>query len=173
MCVCVFHPGRWWKPFETLACVGGGGSAAISRVEPRAARAPPVGCGSAAVESVWDARQADRSVSVCAQLYASSPQQGLFSSQVGWSITQNENPIFCEGACSTFFCWFKVVEDRLTKGCLLPGFGVYRDWGLSSSWRCTGCSTGVQLPTGALWFGEVQTDPHQQSGHEVSPIDMS
>lgn len=48
----VSHPGGRWEPFETLASVCGGGSATICSPEPCAARAPPVGCGPAAVESV-------------------------------------------------------------------------------------------------------------------------
>ncbi|TMS07503.1 StAR-related lipid transfer protein 13 [Larimichthys crocea] len=40
------------NPLRTLASVSGGGSAAICGAEPRAARAPSVGCGPAAMESV-------------------------------------------------------------------------------------------------------------------------
>lgn len=65
------------------------------------------------------------------------------------------------------------MEDRFAKGYLLPGFCVYRAWGMSSYWRCKSYSIGVQLPTGALWFRKVQTNPHLQSGFEVSPISMS
>lgn len=172
MVVWVSSPGRGWESFEALAGVSRGGSATVCRAQPRAARAPPVGRGSAAVESVWDAWQAVRSVSVCTQLHASSPQQGLFSSQVSWNFIQNQNHFFWEVMNQTFFCYFKIMEDRLAQGCLLPGICVYRDWGLSSSWRCTSYSAGVQLPTGALRFREVQTDPHQQSGHEVSLVSI-
>lgn len=34
---------------------------------------------------------------------------------------------FWEVMTQTFFCYFKIVEDRLAQGCLLPGFCVYRD----------------------------------------------
>lgn len=52
-------PGRGWKPSEALARVCRGGGAPLCRAEPRAARAPPVGCGPAAVEGVRNTGQAD------------------------------------------------------------------------------------------------------------------
>lgn len=179
----VTHQGRRWEPFETLASVSGGGSAAICGAEPRAARAPSVGCGPAAMESVWDVGQADRSVSVCPQSYAPSSQQGLCGSQV--SVDKKENTqqhIINLFGCGhhlrsfslylTSFCLFKVLEDRLAQRCLLPGFCVYRAWGLPSCWRCTSYSPGVQLPTRALWLRKVQTNSHLQSGLEVSPTSI-
>lgn len=60
----------------------GGWSAPISCFKSSAARAPSVGCWPATVESVWDTGQADRSISICPQPHASSPQQGLCGSAV-------------------------------------------------------------------------------------------
>lgn len=82
--VCVSRPGGRWEPFETLASGRGGWSATICSVEPCAARAPPVGRGSAAVESVWDTGQADWGVSVCPESHAPSSKQGLCGPQVSW-----------------------------------------------------------------------------------------
>lgn len=65
------------------------------------------------------------------------------------------------------------MEDRPAKGFLLLGFCVHRAWRLSSYWRCASHSSGVQLPSGAMWFWKVQTDSHLQSGLEVSPTGSS
>lgn len=163
-----------------MASVCGGGSATICSAESSVERAPPVGCGPAAVESVWDTGQADRSVSVCPQSHASSSQQGLCSSQV--SRNKRKTVAIKEVAITYFlfgyiyslsFCLFQVVEDRFAQGDLLSGFCVYRAWGLSSSWRCTSNNSGVQLPTRTLWFRKVQTNPHLQSGLKVSPTSIS
>lgn len=53
------HPGRGREPSEALASVCRGGGAPVCSAEPRAARAPPVGRGPAAVEGVRNTRQAD------------------------------------------------------------------------------------------------------------------
>lgn len=83
MCEMSLWPaGRWWEPVAALARLGGGGSSSVRGAEPRFARAPPVGCGSAAVESVWSAGQADRGLPIRPEPHAPSPQQGLCSAQV-------------------------------------------------------------------------------------------
>lgn len=74
--------GRWREPVAALACLSRGGSSSVCGAEPRTARAPPVGCGSAAVESVWSAGQADWGLPICPKPHAPTPQQGLCSSQV-------------------------------------------------------------------------------------------
>ena len=78
---------------------------------------------------------------------------------------------------NTFLLWrhehisslslFKVMEDRLAQRRLFLGVCVHRAWGLSSNWRDTSCSSGVQLPARTLWLRKVQTDSHLPSWLEV------
>lgn len=64
------------------------------------------------------------------------------------------------------------MEDRLAQRRLLPDFCVCRARGLSSCWRGTSYSPGVQLPARALRLRKVQTNSHLQSGLEVSPTSI-